>query len=83
MAYPELELTDEQIEQVYNLIDMDGDGSIDKKEMEFFLKLIMTIQRNLRFKSAKTFIRRENLKEQTKQQIKDQKIKEKYDRQQD
>ena len=43
MAYPRLEMSDEVIDQVFGVIDLDGDNSIDKEEMEYFLKVLMMI----------------------------------------
>lgn len=43
MAYPNLDVTDEQIDEIFNVIDTDGDGAIEKHEMELFLHVMMTI----------------------------------------
>ena len=36
-AYPQLTLSDKQLETMFNEIDDDGNGTIDKSEMELFL----------------------------------------------
>ena len=56
MAGPSLTLTDEQIDEVYALIDTDNDGSIDKQEMEIFLKAMMSLQDDLTFQEAYSYI---------------------------
>ena len=55
MAQPKLELTDEEINQVFEVIDVDCDDQIDKEEMECFFKVLMIMQNNLSFKSSELF----------------------------
>ena len=55
MAQPKLELTDEEIDQVFGVIDIDSDNQIDKDEMECFFKVLMIMQNNLTFKSSEVF----------------------------
>ena len=50
-----MQLKDEQLDEIFNVIDVDGDGSIEKKEMKTFLKMLLKIQQNLSFKNAKFF----------------------------
>ena len=50
MAQEVLTLTDEQIDEMYALIDTDNDGEIDKSEMQIFLRVLMTLQENITFK---------------------------------
>ena len=43
MAFQHLNLTDEQIRDVFNIIDKDSTGEIDKEEMHLFLNLLLTL----------------------------------------
>ena len=45
-AFKSLNLTDYQILQIYDSIDKDGNGSIDKTEMAQFLNLLIIYQEN-------------------------------------
>jgi len=42
-------MEDDQIDQVYGLIDTDNDGFIDKPEMEIFLKALVSLHDDLTF----------------------------------
>ena len=43
MAYPSLKLDEEQTKAIFDEIDMDKSGSIDKKEMERFILTVMKL----------------------------------------
>ena len=55
MAQPSVDLAEKQIDEIYNLIDTDGDGSIDKKEMETFLRILMVTHQKLSFKPSSSY----------------------------
>ena len=57
MAEPELQLSQEEVDYIFNAIDLDADGQIDKMEMECFLKILMIIQQNLTFKSSNQYFK--------------------------
>lgn len=64
MANDELTLSDDQLDQLFKLIDTDNDGQIDKQEMVVFLKKMMSLHFNLKFKESYKYLqRREMLKE--------------------
>ena len=48
-----MSLTEDQIDAIWADIDRDGNGTIDKQEMEEFLTEIMSKQKNLIFKEFK------------------------------
>ena len=52
-------LNKSHISAIFGLIDDDGDGHVDKEEMECFLRVLMVMNSNLKFKPSKTFIRKE------------------------
>lgn len=56
MAGDGLALTDREIDKIYQLIDTDNDGCIDKREMEIFLGAMMLLQEDLTFKSGNKYI---------------------------
>ena len=55
MAHPKLELSAQEIDDIFNIIDIDGDGEIDKQEMECFIKVLMIMQDDLSFKKADAY----------------------------
>ena len=55
MAFPQLDLSFDQVKDIFNEIDTDGSGSIDKEEMGQFLTALMMLQRDLDFKSTNAF----------------------------
>ena len=75
MVEPQLELQKGHIVAVFKLIDDDGDGSVDKQEMECFLKVLLLMQQNITFKPSKTFIRKEVAKEFEMKKMQEQKLK--------
>ena len=52
MAFPKLDLSFKEVTVIFNEIDKDGSGAIDKKEMGLFLATLMQMQQNLSFKSS-------------------------------
>ena len=50
MAEPQLNLDDEHMDQIFDMIDIDKDGCIGREEMEKFIKTMMLLQGNLKFK---------------------------------
>lgn len=69
MTVPKLEMTNEQMTEVFNVIDTDGDGYIDKNEMQSFLKVVMVVQQNLQFKTSDHYMakRRSEQRRSTKE----------------
>ena len=55
-----LTINESQLDQVYGLIDTDNDESIDRNEMALFLKTLMCLQKDVKFKQSKEYL---NLKE--------------------
>lgn len=55
MAFPHLNFTDKEVEEIYSQIDNDGDRQIDKHEMGSFLTVLMIAQKDLQFKKAEEF----------------------------
>ena len=53
MAYPNLNLTDDEILELFNKIDIDGDKTVTKQEMHSFIGSVLDAQNNLRFKLDK------------------------------
>ena len=78
MAYPALELTNDQVKFIFNVIDFNGDGSIDKQEMICFLKVLMLMQSNLSFKSSSTFFSKQYEIERTKMKEQEKIMKQQY-----
>lgn len=56
MAFPSLDLTDLQTKTIFDEIDSDCSGFIDKQEMEKFILTIMMKQRNLTFKKSDVIV---------------------------
>ena len=56
MAWPRLKLTEEQTKNIFDEIDRDKSGSIDKKEMEQFIITVMKVQRDLTFKKSDVIV---------------------------
>lgn len=52
MSQQVISLTDQQIDEIYALIDTDKDGEIDKEEMQIFLRALLTLQENITFKRS-------------------------------
>ena len=49
-AYPNLNLTDDHLKAMFDHIDLDGNGTIDKHEMERFLTMLIQEQKDLIFR---------------------------------
>lgn len=60
MSEQVLTLHDAQIDELYSIIDTDSDGAINKKEMEIFLKAMMSLQDNLSFKNSNKYFEQVN-----------------------
>ena len=56
MAQPRLDLNQEELDEIFNIIDIDHDGQIDKQEMACFIKVLMITQQGLSFKAANSYI---------------------------
>ena len=41
-----MNLSDEEVQEIYETIDRDGNGTVDKKEMAQFLNLLVVLQEN-------------------------------------
>lgn len=78
MAVPSLVLSDSELTSVFNKIDTDGDGYIDKKEMESFLKVMMFLQQNLHFRPSDVYLKREQEKRLKLEREKQEEAKRKY-----
>lgn len=48
-----MELSDGDMQQVYQLIDKDGNGTVDKAEMAQFLNLLIILQENAKAEEGK------------------------------
>ena len=57
MAFPQLDLSLSDIKHIFEKIDKDDSGAVDKDEMTVFLTKLMELQRNLEFIKGKKYIR--------------------------
>ena len=64
MVEPDLHISENNLSSIYDLIDDDNDGLVDREEMACFIRVLMVIQTEIKFKSSHTFIRKANEKEQ-------------------
>ena len=59
MAKTEMSVTKEEVQRIFKVIDIDGDGKIDKEEMTYFLSILLHLETNLTFKSSNERIKRQ------------------------
>ena len=52
-AYPHLKLSDDQLHGIMDSIDTDGNGTIDRQEMERFLHVVLDMQKDISFTEFK------------------------------
>ena len=63
MAKTEMRMSKQEVQQIFQVIDIDGDGKIDKEEMTYFLSILLHLETNLTFKSSNERIKRQLEKE--------------------
>ena len=60
MVEPDLQISPENLNSIFELIDIDNDGLVDREEMACFIRVLMVMQTQIKFKSSHTFIRKIN-----------------------
>ena len=60
MVEPDLQISPENLNSIFKLIDIDNDGLVDREEMACFIRVLMVMQTQIKFKSSHTFIRKIN-----------------------
>ena len=62
--------SEEQLNEIFNLIDDDNNGTIDKQEMVMFLKVWMMTQEDLAFKDSQALLEHyEKMKQQKRRKM--------------